>query len=141
MTSIRKFVYTALLAATTLSFAPSLAHAQEPVRGEFTLSHEVHWQNAVVPAGDYRFSLQPEGAASMLFLAKLDGRRAGFMFLVQDTESAKSSAVNKLILESTPAGSYVRAMQLPEFGVTLHFRVPAEKQVARAGTAPPTLGQ
>ena len=30
MTSIRRFVYAAVLAVTTLNFAPSLASAQEP---------------------------------------------------------------------------------------------------------------
>jgi hypothetical protein len=37
----------------------------------------------------------------------------------------------------------VSALQLPECGVTLRFRVPhaAEKQVAKAVIAGPTLGQ
>ena len=142
MTSIRKFVYAALLAVTTLSFAPSLAHAQEVARGQFSLPRAVRWQNAVVPAGDYRFSLESSGAAGMLYLRKLDGKPAGFMFLVPDTEPAKSSSVSKLILQSTPEGTYVSAMQLPELGMTLHFPVPphTEEKMAKAGTAS-TLGQ
>ena len=66
MTSIRKFAYAALLAFTALNFAPSLASAQEPARGKFTLTHDVHWGNASVPAGDYRFSFDPDGASRML---------------------------------------------------------------------------
>jgi hypothetical protein len=53
MTLIRKFAYATLLALTALNFAPSLASAQEPARGKFTLTHEVHWGDAKVPAGDY----------------------------------------------------------------------------------------
>ena len=59
MTTIRKFVYAAVLAATAMNFAPSLAAAQEPAHGKFTLKHNVNWSNAVVPAGDYEFSYDP----------------------------------------------------------------------------------
>ena len=141
MTSIRNFVYAGLLAFTALNLAPSLARAQEVARGQFTLPREVRWQNAVVPAGDYRFSLESSGAAGMLHLTKLDGRSAGFMFLVADSEAAKSSDPNLLVLEKTPEGTYVSAMQLPEFGVVLRFRVPSEKLVARAANMPQAAGQ
>jgi hypothetical protein len=137
MTSIRKFAYTALLALSTIMLAPSLAGAQEPLRGQFTLPHDVRWENAVVPAGDYQFSLQPEGPAAVLLLSKLSGKRTGFMFLVANMEETKPSDPNQLVLEGTPEGSYVSAMQLPEFGMTLHFSPPshaAEKQLAAAAT-------
>jgi len=139
MTSIRKFVYATLLAATTLSFTPSLASAQEKAYGKFTLTHEVHWQNAVVPAGEYRFSLDSGGALGVLTLSKLSGVRTGFMFLVRDTEQATPSDHNLLVLQNTSDGSYVSAMNLPEFGVTLNFAVPPSttgKQMAKAATMP-----
>jgi len=60
MKSIRKFAYAAVFTLSVLSFAPSLASAQDE-GGSFTLTHEVLWQNAVVPAGDYKFSLQSMG--------------------------------------------------------------------------------
>jgi len=140
MTAIRKFVYAALLAFTALNLAPAAARAQEVAHGQFTLPRQVRWQKAVVPAGDYRFSLESSGAAGMLHLTKLDGKPAGFVFLVPDTEAAKSSDPSRLVLENTPEGTYVSSMQLPEFGITLHFPVPAEKQVARA-SAPQASGQ
>jgi hypothetical protein len=145
MTNIRKFVYATLLALSTLSFAPALASAQEPARGQFTLPHDVHWQNAVVPAGEYRFSFEADGAMGMLTLARMSGGpRTGFVFLVSNTDEAKPSDVSLLVLETTPQGSYVTTMQLPEFGMTLHFPVPSratEKQIAKAGTAPLASGQ
>jgi hypothetical protein len=137
MTTIRKFAYAALLAVTCLNFAPSLASAQEKAQGRFTLSHDVRWQNALVPAGEYRFSLDSDGASGMLVLTKLSGARTGFLLMVHDTDQVKPSGLNRLVLESTPEGSYVNRMQLPEFGVTLNFAVPskpAEKQIAKVGT-------
>ena len=138
MTSTRRLLYTALLALSTLSLAPSLAHGQEPVRGQFTLPHDVRWGDAFVPAGEYRFALQPEGPVGVLFLNKLSGKRTGFMLPVRGVEEAKPSILSQLVLENTAEGSYVSTMQLPEFGVTLRFSAPSyagEKQLAAAVTA------
>ena len=43
MITIRKFVYAALLVATTLNIAPSMAAAEAPAHGKFTLAHDVRW--------------------------------------------------------------------------------------------------
>jgi hypothetical protein len=144
MTSIRRFVYAAVLAATTLNFAPSLASAQEPARGHFTLTHEVRWENARVPAGDYEFTFNISSVAPVLSLTKTSGARTSFMFLVPVTDASKPADTSQLLLESTPAGSYVSVMQLPDFGMSLHFIVPARaagRQIARAATAGAGLGQ
>ena len=135
MTSIRRFVYAAVLAVTTLNFAPSLASAQEPARGHFTLTHDVRWGNARVPAGDYVFTYTSSSIAPFLSLTKTSGARASFMFLVPVTDESKPGDISLLVLEPTPAGSYVSAMQLPDFGMSLHFVVPghaAERQIAKA---------
>ncbi len=142
--TIRTFAFAALLAAATLNFAPSLASAQDRAHGNFPLKHDVRWQNALVPAGDYHFSLNSDGVSGVLTLMKLSGARTGFMLMVHDTDDAKSSDQSRLVLESTPEGSYVSAMQLPEIGLTLNFTVPPqalqamEKQMAKA-TAAATL--
>jgi hypothetical protein len=140
MTSVRKFIYAGLLAISGLSFSPSPASAQEIARGRFTLAHNVHWQNAMVPAGEYRFSVEADGPSSVLMLSKLDGRRTGFLLVVHDTDEG-AAGPSRLVLQSTPGGSYVSAMQLPDFGVTLHFTVPEARQIARAGTATQAVGQ
>ena len=60
------------------------------------------------------------------------------MLLVPMTDESKPGGISRLVLESTPEGSYVSTMQLPEFGMSLHFVVPAhvaETPIARA-TAP-----
>ena len=57
MKSIRKFAYATALMLSSLNFAPSLASAQDAA-GTFTLTHEVYWQNAIVPSGEYRFTME-----------------------------------------------------------------------------------
>ncbi len=144
MKTIRNYVYAAALAVTALNFAPTLASAQEPVHGKFTLTHEVHWGGASLPAGDYAFSYAPDNGSRTLTITKLSGNRSGYMVLVPNTEDAKPSDASRLVLVATPRGSYVSAMQLPEFGMTLHFTVPShatERQVAKAATTATASGQ
>ena len=137
MTSIRKFAYATLWTVTALNFAAGLASAQEPAHGKFTLTHDVRWENAKIPVGDYEFSFDPGAASHMMYLTKLSGSRASFLLMVPNTEDAKPTDQSRLILETTPNSSYVSAMQLPEFGMTLNFAVPAhtEKQIAKAATS------
>jgi hypothetical protein len=138
MTTIRKFAYTTLLALTTLSFAPGQAVAQEPAQGKFTLSHDVHWGKALVPAGDYGFSFDPAESPRILALSKLSGPRAGFLIMVPFTEESGPSDLSRILLTTTSNGSYVSMMQLPEFGVTLDFDVPSHpvaKPIALTTTA------
>jgi|SRR5271156_496173 len=137
MKSIRKFAYAAVLILSALSFAPSLASAQDE-GGTFTLPHEVHWQNAIVPAGDYKFTLQPRGPSEMLNLRKISGAPASFMLVVNDiaAAAAQDSAPASLVINSTLGASYVSSMTLPQFEVTLHFTAPANpaKEVAEIHT-------
>src|SRR5580693_458025 len=105
MNSIRRFVYAAVLTLSALNFAPSLASAQDAA-GTFTLTHEVHWQNAIVPAGKYRFTVAG-GPAQLLTLSKITGRGASFMLLVIDSETSGGSDPSQLIVVSRPSGSFV----------------------------------
>jgi hypothetical protein len=126
MKTIRRFAYAVVLTLSALNFAPSLASAQE-AGGTFTLPHEVHWQNAVVPAGEYRFTIGVDGPAEMLTLHKLNGPAASFMLLVTDTEvSPPSDLISQLVVVAQANERFVTTMRLPEFGMTLHFAVPDE---------------
>ena len=89
-------------------------------------------------------AVNPDTGRRMLILSKLSGTRAGYMMLVNATDDAKPSDLNRLVIESTPVGSYVSVLQLPEFGMTLHFRVPShasERQIAKAANAAAASGQ
>jgi hypothetical protein len=73
----------------------------------------------------------------MLIVSKLSGARAGYMLLVPSMDDIKQSDLSRLVLKATPDGSYVSALQLPKFGMTLHFSVPShtpERQIAKAAT-------
>lgn len=143
MTTIRKFVYAVLLAVSAMSFTPSAVAAEEPAQGKFTLLHDVHWGNALVPAGDYEFSYDPYQPSALLTLTKLSGARAGFMVLVTSAEESKSSESNQLLLQTVADRKYVSAMQLAECGVTLYFMVPSHplRQMAKVTPTSASSGQ
>jgi hypothetical protein len=144
MKTIRNYVYAAMLAVSALNFAPSLASAQERVHGKFTLTHEVHLGTAKLAAGDYEFFFDPGSGTRMLSLSKLSGTPAGYMVLIPAADDAKPSDQSRLVLIATREGSYVSALQLPEFGMTLHFAVPShtmERQLAKANTTAAASGQ
>jgi len=143
MTPIRKYVFATLLAFASLNLAPASASAEGPASGRFKLTHNVHWQNAMVPAGEYRFTYVIGGASGLLTLTRISDSGAGFIFLVTDTDEVTPSGGSRLTLESTAQGTYVSALLLPQSGTTLHFRVPAhaEKQMARTGTTVASAGQ
>jgi len=135
MKTIRNYVYAAMLAASAFTLLPNVASAQEPAHGKFTLTHDVRWQSATVPAGEYEFTFNPEGPTRLLSLNKVSGTPAAYMLLVPSADEARTTGANRLVLESTPEGSYVSAMQLPEFGEALYFNVPAHaavKTIAKA---------
>src|ERR1700735_2259320 len=136
MKSIRKFAYAAVLTLSALNVAPSLAFAQEE-GGPFKLPREVHWQSAEVPAGDYRFSIQSTGPSRMLTLIKTTGKPASFMLFANETETLTSFVPARLVIQSKFGKSYVSAMNLPQFEVTLHFAAPANsvKEVAEMHNA------
>jgi len=136
MKSIRKFAYAVVLTLSVMNFTPSLASAQDK-GGRFTLPHEVLWQNALVPAGDYKFILQPVGPSAMLSLRKISGTPASFMLLVNDTAMNNGSETASLVIESNLGKRYVSAMNLPEFEVTLHFAAPrnSAKELAQMDTS------
>ena len=138
MKSLRNLASTAVLTLGTLSLLPGVASAQL-ARGSFKLSHEVYWQNAVVPAGTYNFSLDPKGPSELLTLRNVSGGREGFMMLVNDVGSSEFSDVNRLVMVSRGDKSFVRTLELPQFETVLHFSVPAEsaeKELALASDTP-----
>jgi hypothetical protein len=125
MRSIRKFAYAAVLAVSIISIQPTLASAED-ARGVFTLTHEVRWQNCVLRAGDYAFTLKSMGRPTFLMLRGLNGTGTNAMLLVSDVEEAKPDDVSQLVLVSRNGQSFVSAMDLPSSEMTLHFDVPLE---------------
>src|SRR5258708_22406263 len=124
MNSIRKFAYATVLTLSALSFGPSLASAQDAA-GSFTLSHEVHWQRAIVPTGKYRFTIDTDGPAKLLTLRKSVGNGAAFMMVATELADSLPADVIRLVLGSRNGGILVQHKHLPDVRSTPPFEEPA----------------
>jgi len=118
-----------ILGSFTLMCVPAFS---QNARGVFKLNHEVRWQNEVVPAGEYRYSVELRGSSQMLTLRDANGEGSAIMVLVNDADStapatAATGEKGRLILTSQSGRRYVSSMEVPSIGVTLHFSVPEEK--------------
>jgi hypothetical protein len=138
MKSLRKFAAIAVFTLGSLVTITNTASAQSAA-GSFILPHEVIWQNATVPAGTYKFSVEPRGPAALLTLHKVSGVHGSFLMLVQEVGSSTGSGDGRLVMISRAGKSFVRTLDLPEFATVLHFAVPAvgaENELALASDTP-----
>jgi len=137
MKTLRSFSSTVALAMTVLGLMLGSSAAQTVAQGKFTLAHDVHWQNALVPAGDYEFSVDRSGGSQFLMLQRAGTRSTGFFLMIPSSSSSASSGVDKLLIVVRGDTRFVSAMDLPEYGVNLGFAVPehaveASKPLAQA---------
>jgi len=122
MLAIAAFVLTAVFA----SAVP--ASAQVAFRGAFTLHHQIRWQNATLPAGDYTFEMK--SLASRLITLK--GPR-GARYITASVADENTLANSMLVIENRGKQSCVRELRLAPIGRTLRYSVPkAPKDVELA---------
>jgi hypothetical protein len=120
-----------VLALGLVAVVPATSYA-ETARGKFTLDSETHWGTAVLPAGDYEFSIDPSLSPTRVVVRRMSGEPAAIVVAVW-TSAADSSAANSLHLESRGQDVFVSSLILTD--AELHFVVPKAKEVLVQQTA------
>jgi hypothetical protein len=121
MNSVKKLAL-ALLVVLAATFT---ANAQD-TRAKFTLTHEVRWENATLPAGNYTISVY-SGTVPRAFVTAEDRKGPSIIAVptVADySSSCKSSSVN-LVKDGTVWD--VSSVCFNESGLALYFGVAASK--------------
>ena len=128
MKSLRMLVIAVFaLAAVCASAVP--ASAQGVYKGSFTLTHEVRWQNAKLPAGDYTFEIKSISLPATLTVRGPDGS----MFVTSMVVDQKPSERSMLIVENRGSSSAISELRLAELGKSLRYSTPkAPKDVELA---------
>ena len=125
MTLNRSFKLVAPLGLALLAgcLTANLANAQEVYRGRFTLSVEARWGNVVLPPGDYSFALDHATSSGKVSVRGETGRALGFITnpAISDRQTFDRS---ELILVRSGGNYTIRALRLPELGLTLEYSVP-----------------
>ena len=124
---IRALIIVAL--ALTAVFASAVpASAQVAFQGKFTLSHQVRWQNATLPAGNYTFEIQSLATPRIV----LRGPN-GPQFINGFIADQKAVGQRMLVVENRGNQSCITELRLAPTGRSIRYSVPkAPKDVELA---------
>lgn len=129
MRSLRNLVSTKLFFAvlSILCLIPSVAKAQiNNLQGSFSLQHEVRWGKAVLPEGQYSFTIEQEKDSAVYAVVRSsDGKRAVF---VQVTASGKPEPGGSYIFIANDGTRRVRLLNLPQQNVSLVFGLMSKRE-------------
>jgi hypothetical protein len=136
MKSLRNRILTLVAAGLmAVGFGASASQAQSIYKGSFTLDHDVRWQNARMPAGDYTFTVQSSTRSKPVLVTGPNGTVFQMPLVTAETKIADQS---KLILEWRGDSLCVREMDLAEIGLNIRYTVPKatenDKLLANAHT-------
>jgi hypothetical protein len=113
------------------------ASAQTACRGHFTLSHEVRWQNATLPAGDYTFEMQSVATPSLITVKGPNGSQ----FITATVADEKNIEQSMLIVENRGGRSTVAELRLSAIGRSFRYAVPKAPKEAEVAQGPATSEQ
>jgi len=115
------------------------AAAQGQYVGHFTLPHEVRWQNANLPAGNYSFTIPSLTAMSPMTVT---GPNGSVFEMARWVSDGRGNAPNVLIIEQRQGAYYVRELDLNGAGVQLNYNLPKrEHRTELLGQAPTSTEQ
>ncbi len=124
------FIAALALAAVCASATP--VFAQNAIQGSFTLSHEVQWQKATLPAGAYTFEMKSLAAPSLITIHGPNGTR----FISALVADEKTSERSMLLVQQRGGRSVVSELYLAEVGRCLRYAVPKSREDAKIAQAP-----
>jgi len=122
-----------MIALSTLGFTAAFADAQAR-QGKFKLPVEAHWGLAVLPPGDYTFTLDHATANGMIIV-----RGQGKAAIIPATAGISLSKIteqSELVLVNRDGRRTVRSMYLGHLGLTLQYRVPKDETRYVSQSAP-----
>ena len=131
MKSIRSSVFfrVLILAIGALGAFAGSACAQS-TNGTFTLNHETRWGSAVLPAGNYAFSLPSPNLPAQLIVRKICGSPVAIV-LSRMVSTEKLTEASRLVLGQSESGeSFVSTLYLGDLGLGLHYATPKAKMPA-----------
>jgi hypothetical protein len=122
MNSLRNRILTLVaLGLLSVGFTASASQAQAIYKGSFTLAHDIRWQNATMPAGDYTFTVQSTTRSKPVLVTGPAGTTFQLPVVISETTTGGPS---KLILEWRGDNLCVREMNLPEVGLNIRYHMP-----------------
>jgi len=113
-TTIRAKLLMAIVITT--SSLTAAANAQPSFVGKFTLPYEVHWNNAVLPAGQYSITMDSGDGPALV--SSTSGNRSVYTAVPTISDAEKGTACLTITVGNERR---VRSLNLPELGQSLIF--------------------
>lgn len=121
MSTIRNVTQLAVLfiLAVILSAGVAAAQLSSPsTKGEFTLPHEVHWGKALLPPGDYSFTVTNSGPSSILTVR---GNKQSTFVMTAAISPCQSCTASELVILNRKGERTVQVLRLAQAGVVLYY--------------------
>jgi hypothetical protein len=133
MKSLIRMFAAAAIAAIAIAASATPASAQNAFQGSFTLPSDVRWQGAMLPAGDYTFTMQSAGIPAKIIVR---GPNHSVAFVLTAATSKRVTGQGSCLLIERRGGSgFVRELYLADSGLHLRYAVPKipknEQQLAQ----------
>jgi hypothetical protein len=128
MNSIRRFRLSSalLIACSAACLTANFANAQQASHGKFNLPVESQWGRALLPAGEYSFTLdhaRPDG----MFI--VHGNGTSFIIpVMRGISTGKTSRDSSLLLVTAGSTPTIRSVYLGHLGMTAYFPAQRSKQ-------------
>jgi hypothetical protein len=124
MKSIRRFslLKVLVLAVAAMGVSAIPAYAQTAT-GTFSLAHKVLWGSAVLPAGNYAFSLNSQDSPARVTVRQVGGPIVA-MLLPQSISDDNFVGSSNLVLREEGGESVVSTLRLKNIGMALQFASP-----------------
>jgi hypothetical protein len=131
----------AAIAAIAICASATPAAAQNAFQGSFTLRSDVRWQGAMLPAGNYTFTMKSANIPAQIIVKGSNGNAA---FVVTAATSKRvTNQGSCLLIERRGGSGFVRELYLADLGLHLRYGVPKipkdEQQLAQGPDTEPVL--
>lgn len=116
----------------------AMAQALNPIgpvyQGKFTLLFEVQWGNALLPPGEYSFTLDSKSLPAVVVVR---GERKSAVIVAAGVSPLDSSTDTALIIANQGGRHLVRAMRLPTIGLVVSYKLPkaGREEITQASQA------
>lgn len=118
----------AILAVVGMIGFPFYVHAQASAGGQFKLSQSVHWGSAVLPTGEYTYSVESGSGMTVVRVQQIGGRFTGF-FVPKTSSEGGDSGLRGIAVAQIGEEMFVTSLRVEERGLVLNFSPPGEETV------------
>ena len=122
----RRFLINLALVAVAVCFSTVGGNAQDVYKGKFTLPFEARWGPAVLPAGDYTFTI-PSLASPYVIYVRGEEKSAIVIAATADSRVVTSDHT-QLNFANIGDEHLIRTFEVPQLGLVFVYGVPAAKR-------------